>query len=122
MAVQPLPGQLLYADVHGIPNTVLCLVLYMCELWGLPKVLVVVQGWHIHTYATRISKNLTVYYQQQQAARIIGHKYKGYVIRRRARDVLAPAVMHWGCKPGGPLQRLLAQKAQASFGQLNIYQ
>ena len=87
----------------------------MSDLWGVPKVLVVMQGYRILSHTTDVFHNLTVKYQQQRAARIIWRKYKGYVARRRSRNVLAPAIMHWAFKPGGPLQRLLAVKAKAAF-------
>ena len=53
MMLQALAGQLLYADVHGVPfNPVLCLVLAAGERQ--PKVLVVVQDIRVISYVVNI--------------------------------------------------------------------
>ena len=115
--LQALAGQLLYADVHGVPfNPVLCLVLAAGERQ--PKVLVVVQDIRVISYVVNVIQNRTLHHQQQKAALIIWQRYKTFAICKRARTVLAPAIMHWALRPGGPLQRLHAAKATIEFGTL----
>ncbi len=113
--MRALAGQLLYADVHGVPiKAVLCLVLAADE--AQPKVLVVLQGLRIISYATNITLNWTVHRQQQQAALTIWRRYRDHTTYKKARNALAPAIMHWAFKPGGPLQRLHAVRAKPDFG------